>query len=415
MSATAKKRPKQRAPGAAPPLQFLGREPSATLFPSKNEVLKLFAVIGIAASVAAACNYAVCFFNRQAKSFCDSSKVAYDTDTDLCEPCPSHGWCSNGKLECFHGYKKQGRKCVEDGTINQTAKKLSELLQQHVCNAYGQVLCNEPGKIWFQEADVREIIDEHMPQKNIVSENDTSTFVKRKVMDIVESILETRVALNGSKEFKCPDLLAELCKPLQCRVNQWIYKHVGIMVAILGLLVGLTKITWSIHQKKNLTTRAEQLYEQVCEILQDNAMRIRCGNREGEPWLVASWLRDQLLRPRERKHAMLWKKVEEMILEDSRIDQYPKMIKGESKVVLEWQVDGPLTSMLKNKESASKTKAFAKVDGSFGNEEKKPVIAGGRFTKNPSYVEVSRAGVCLLQDLTKLIPPAWTKCQMPNA
>lgn len=24
----------------------------------------------------------------------------------------------------------------------------SELLQQHVCNAYGQVLCNEPGKIW---------------------------------------------------------------------------------------------------------------------------------------------------------------------------------------------------------------------------------------------------------------------------
>lgn len=29
--------------------------------------------------------------------------------------------------------------------------------------------------------------------------------------------------------------------------------------------------------------------------------------------------------------------VEEMILEDSRIDQYPKMIKGESKVVLEWQ------------------------------------------------------------------------------
>ncbi|RRT80995.1 hypothetical protein GW17_00011542, partial [Ensete ventricosum] len=92
--------------------------------------------------------------------------------------------------------------------------------------------------------------------------------------------------------------------------------------------VGLTKITWSIHQKKKLTSRAEQLYEQV----------------------------------------------EEMILEDSRIDQYPKLIKGESKVVLEWQVDGPLTSMLKSKESASKTKAITTVDRSFGNEEKKPVI-----------------------------------------
>lgn len=29
--------------------------------------------------------------------------------------------------------------------------------------------------------------------------------------------------------------------------------------------------------------------------------------------------------------------VEELLLEDSRIDQYPKVIKGEAKVVLEWQ------------------------------------------------------------------------------
>lgn len=29
--------------------------------------------------------------------------------------------------------------------------------------------------------------------------------------------------------------------------------------------------------------------------------------------------------------------MEELILEDSRIDQYPKVVKGESKVVYEWQ------------------------------------------------------------------------------
>lgn len=29
--------------------------------------------------------------------------------------------------------------------------------------------------------------------------------------------------------------------------------------------------------------------------------------------------------------------VEELLLEDSRIDQYPKVVKGEAKVVLEWQ------------------------------------------------------------------------------
>lgn len=29
--------------------------------------------------------------------------------------------------------------------------------------------------------------------------------------------------------------------------------------------------------------------------------------------------------------------VEELVQEDSRVDQYPKLVKGESKVVWEWQ------------------------------------------------------------------------------
>lgn len=47
--------------------------------------------------------------------------------TDFCEPCPSHGVCYEGKLECDSGYRKQGRSCREDGDINETAMKL-------VCN-----------------------------------------------------------------------------------------------------------------------------------------------------------------------------------------------------------------------------------------------------------------------------------------
>lgn len=44
--------------------------------------------------------------------------------TDSCEPCPSNGECYEGKLECAHGYRKHGKLCVEDGEINETAKKL---------------------------------------------------------------------------------------------------------------------------------------------------------------------------------------------------------------------------------------------------------------------------------------------------
>lgn len=44
--------------------------------------------------------------------------------TDSCEPCPSNGECYEGKLECVRGYRKHGKLCIEDGDINEAAKKL---------------------------------------------------------------------------------------------------------------------------------------------------------------------------------------------------------------------------------------------------------------------------------------------------
>nr|GMD74811.1 putative inner nuclear membrane protein [Ipomoea batatas] len=66
-------------------------------------------------------------------------------------------------------------------------------------------------------------------------------------------------------------------------------------------------------------------------------MIARDSNSEGEPWVIASLLRDYLLSPKERKDLLLWKKVEELVREDSRLELYPKVVKGEPKVVWEWQ------------------------------------------------------------------------------
>ncbi|KAH9297323.1 hypothetical protein KI387_029005, partial [Taxus chinensis] len=82
----------------------------------------------------------------------------------------------------------------------------------------------------------------------------------------------------------------------------------------------------------------------VCEALEEKAFMEKSKSDVGEPWVVASRLRDHLLLPRERKNTSLWKKVEELIQEDSRIDQYPKLVKGESRIVFEWQVEGALCS-----------------------------------------------------------------------
>uniref|UniRef100_A0A453JBP3 Man1/Src1-like C-terminal domain-containing protein n=1 Tax=Aegilops tauschii subsp. strangulata TaxID=200361 RepID=A0A453JBP3_AEGTS len=148
-------------------------------------------------------------------------------------------------------------------------------------------------------------------------------------------------------------LAAELHRPLSCQARQWVSSNIVFVMTFCVLSAGLLKILWSIYQRRALSKRAEQIYEQVCEILEDNAVSAKAGNSECEPWVVTSWLRDHLLSTRERRNTLLWKKVEELLLEDSRIDQYPKVIKGEAKVVLEWQASGSLSGKIKKLQGAA--------------------------------------------------------------
>lgn len=198
------------------------------------------------------------------------------------------------------------------------------------------------------------ILDEHKAREGVVFDDDTLRLAIHKALETVQGSLETIANSNGSKEYKCPELLAELQKPLDCCIRQWLYRHSLFFTGVLTIVLCLAWFFWILHLKQTLSTRAEKLYEEVCEILEDNAMTVRTKN-EGDPWLVASWLRDHLLLPSERKDSTLWKKVEELIQEDSRIDKYPKLIKGDSKIVLEWQADGALSSRLKAKKTVKKT------------------------------------------------------------
>ncbi|KAL6008306.1 hypothetical protein ACLOJK_033812 [Asimina triloba] len=370
MSSSARKRPKSKHRSPSPSTRLLPKEPSSSLFPSKQDLPKLLAVIGIAASVAFACNYTISFFNRFPKPLCDSANVSDSSPdpslSDFCEPCPSNGKCSEGKLECLPGYRRYGRICVEDGEINQTAKKLSEWVESHVCEAYARFLCDGTGTIWFQKADILKELDEFESKGQFPSKDDSFMYAKEKAMEIKESSLEARTGSTGCRqqflatqpalfipcrtiELKCPDWLAEQYKPLLCCIRQWLSEHALLIWLVFVLVMGryemkgFMKIFLRHRRRRYLSSRAEKLYEQVCDILEENALMAKTKG-EGEPWVVASRIRDHLLLPKERKDTILWRKVEELIQEDSRLDQYPKLVKGESKVVWEWQVEGSLSS-----------------------------------------------------------------------
>ncbi|XP_042489225.1 uncharacterized protein LOC122069299 [Macadamia integrifolia] len=388
MASASKKRSRSahKNPNTVPNSSLLSlflKEPPPGFFPSKEEFLRLLAVVSIAVSVAMACNFAVNFLNRQPKLFCDSDQTSEDAISDFCEPCPDNGECFNGKLECVHGYKKYGRRCIEDGEISQTAKKLSEGVKQHVCEAYAQFLCDGTGTIWVQDVDIWKELDEGKLRRIFGLNNDTFQYTKQKVLESIRSSLETREDFQGIEELKCPDWLAEQYKPLLCYIRLWIFKHALILVPVSTALIGfiilsallIRRVRWS----RYLTTRAEQLYQQVCDILEESAITAKSVTGQGEPWVVASRLRDHLLLPRERKDPMLWRKVEELVQEDSRVDQYPRLVKGDSKVVWEWQVEGSLSSSkIGKKGPASKVEPSGDIYESPGQPHRQSTWKVGR-------------------------------------
>ncbi|KAJ0902042.1 hypothetical protein HanPSC8_Chr08g0332391 [Helianthus annuus] len=324
------KNPKHSSPSPSS-LSLYSIQPPLTLLPSKTDFFKLLAVVSVALSVAIGCNYVVTVFNRQPKPFCDSHTEFDYYLSDNCDPCPSHGICSQGKLECMSGYRRYGRSCLEDGYINEMAKNLANMVESRACESYSDYLCKGAGKVWVQGDELWN----HMEKDNA-----TYLYAKQKAMEIVGNLLEIRHTGIGIKELKCPDLLVEHYKPLSCSIRLWLLEHALFLASCCFLLMGFGLMLQRVRRRHYLSVRAEELYEQVCDILEETALTSRSVNGEGEPWIVASWLRDHILTPRERRDPLLWKKVEDLVQEDSRLDRYPKMLKGEPKVVWEWQVEG---------------------------------------------------------------------------
>ncbi|WCJ20688.1 hypothetical protein M5689_002906 [Euphorbia peplus] len=320
-------------------------EPPPNLIPSKHDFLRVIAVIAIASSVAFTCNFISTSLNP--KPFCDSSES--DSFSDICEPCPRNGECTQGELECARGYRRHKNTCIEDGDINERANKLAELVESRLCEAYAQFLCLGSGIIWVQEDIIWNDFDGHKLIEDFAPDAAIYAYTKKRAMEIMETLLEMRMSSNGNKELKCPDVVAEGYKPVTCRLSQWVSKHDVSIAALCALVLGSALLLRKLQHRCYLSTRVNELYEQVCEILEENALKSKQSNGVCEPWIVASQLRDHLLLPKERKDPFLWKKVEEFIQEDSRVDRYPKMVKGDSKVVWEWEVEGSWSSARKRK------------------------------------------------------------------
>ncbi|XP_059275750.1 uncharacterized protein LOC132030236 [Lycium ferocissimum] len=325
-------------------------EPSLNLFPSSiSDFFRLITVVVVAAAIAFSCNYVFTSLNQQPMPFCDSNTDFDDSLSDFCEPCPLNGVCHEGKLECAHGYRRLGNLCVEDSNINEAAKKLSKLVEALLCEEYAQYSCTGTGTVWVQSNQLWEKVNESKIMDEYGLNEAVYAHAMKRAMEALHRDLETRLNDHGIEELKCPASLVLHYTPVSCRIQQWILEHALLLVPACALLLGCTFLLLKLRQRYYLSVRAEQIYNEACDVLEEKALGARSGTHE--PWVVASLLRDHLLSPKERKDPRLWKKVEQLIQEDSRLERYPKMVKGECKVVWEWQVEGSLSSSGKRKKA----------------------------------------------------------------
>nr|KJB25887.1 hypothetical protein B456_004G213700 [Gossypium raimondii]KJB25888.1 hypothetical protein B456_004G213700 [Gossypium raimondii] len=179
MPSTPKKRPKSKHNSYSKNSSLNSiLEPPQSLFPSKDEFLRLITVFAIASVVALSCNYFLTFFTSTSKPFCDS--------------------------------------------------KLDPIDSFSVLNMY---------MFQVRENDIWNDLDRHNLMQNVGSDHTTYVYMKRRAMETIAKLLETRTNLHGLQEFKCPDALAEHYKPLTCHFRELVSKYSLIIIPICAGVV----------------------------------------------------------------------------------------------------------------------------------------------------------------------------------
>ncbi|KAK8285413.1 hypothetical protein V6Z11_D08G219400 [Gossypium hirsutum] len=109
--------------------------------------------------------------------------------------------------------------------------------------------------------------------QNVGSDHTTYVYVKRRAMETIAKLLETRTNLHGLQEFKCPDALAEHYKPLTCRFRELVSKHSLIIIPICVGLIGCAVLFLKVRQRMYISTRADELYNQTSHKMQPETCR----------------------------------------------------------------------------------------------------------------------------------------------
>ncbi|GAQ87803.1 hypothetical protein KFL_003780090 [Klebsormidium nitens] len=318
--------------------------------------------------------------------FCDTGASPVGSQ---CIPCPEHGHCESGHLTCAVGYEKVGRHCVKDKRVEARVQKLAGKVKRFACQQRGLALCGYNASEAVTRASVMGMLGEGQ-----TVDQRTADIFSLAVQRAGEELL--MAAENGVPVLVCPDDLARQYKPLSCLAREAAQRNWKPLALLLLSILGALYFWRRRRQQQALVKAAETLYEKICAELEDAAQR-----PGGAPkWKIATHFRDSLLKPRERGGA-LWKEVDRLAREDTRVLVRQQMVQGESFTVWEWREAGALLS------PTFKGTAGAPASGTPSNQPTEALVRRRPSNETPSRTNGTPSRIYPSTNTINIEPVRW--------
>lgn len=264
-----------------------------------------------------------------------------------CRPCPEHGICVDGDLQCETGFRRVNARCAEDHEVSLYAEHLAHLAGQILRTRAGKAECGMDVSVYMSSNELEEALSP-TPKHGTVN-------VEKGARRMRSNLRRDRYDASkfGPAFWKAINLLqseasfgvlyddlgyhaAEPQLPLSCILSRFALRHLRLVGGLMLVAFSWTYLYIQHRRAVRHRARVKDTCIKALEILQEHWLQYRNESVE-EPYIVDTQLRDELLgnSPQDIK---IWKEVESELRRETRVKKSgPLQVRGHPSYVWEWR------------------------------------------------------------------------------
>lgn len=231
--------------------------------------------------------------------------AGYDyQDSVHCIPCPPHGICVNGGLECKEGFIRQYDKCVEDALIVRNAYRLTNEMHRILAERKGRQECDLEVAKEESELELRAKLERFSYFTEAAFARAQETIVQG---DIDNSGGDARIHVRNvdGRVYWTEDATL----PFTCRVKFAVRNRMAELIALLSLLGAGAYAYYKKMENDRIAQEVDDLVVDVNRLLQFQKARA-AKDEHITSYIAANHVRDTLIHASKKsKRDRLWNAV----------------------------------------------------------------------------------------------------------